>query len=64
MCIPPPSLARLSMAVVSTIVFGTTFSFFIRSNRAITVRGLIERGRGGTERAGEGWVGWKCDVAW
>ena len=36
-CAPPPSLARLSIAAVSTMVFGTTFSTFMRSKRDITI---------------------------
>lgn len=36
-CVPPPSLAKLSIAAVSTMVLGTTFSFFILSNRDMTV---------------------------
>ena len=41
-CTPPPSLAKESMAAVSTIVFGSTFSYFIRSNNDITICGLKE----------------------
>ena len=41
-CTPPPSLASESMAAVRTIVFGSTFSYFIRSNNDITICGLKE----------------------